>query len=458
MLRCRRLARRLRAGDGAIVTAVSGGGSIVLKVVGSAGSAAVPLEPGSVTIGRSRSCEVAVNDTGISRKHAVLHIGETLRLEDLGSANGTRITGTSAALGNDGETAGTEHSELRKLAPNETIDLQLGTVFQLGGTLFVVEQEQPTAPSDAIVVDEKMQQVFALGKQVAQGDITVLILGETGVGKELLAEHIQRNSPRKDAPFVRLNCAAFADTLLESELFGHEKGAFTGANKAKPGLFEVADGGTVLLDEVGEMPPATQVKLLRVLESRQVMRVGAVSPRSIDVRVIAATNRDLRGEIAAGRFREDLYFRLNGVELTVLPLRDRPTEILPLSESFLAAAASERGAAPPSLTAAAREKLLSYAWPGNIRELKNTIDRAVLLCGAGAIELEHLPPEIAAPRGAEAPAPESELKTDVQRLEKERILAVLAACNGNQSKAAKQLGISRTTLWSRLNAWGLGKK
>lgn len=437
--------------------------SLVLKVVGLTGTATVRLERGSVTIGRSRTCEVAVNDTGISRKHAVLHVGDSVRLEDLGSANGTRIATAHAELLADGDTQGTELGALHRLAPGSTADLDVGTAFQLGGTVFVVEQEEATSPTAAIVADPRMQAVFELAERVAQGDISVLVLGETGVGKEVLAEYIQQCSPRRGAPFVKLNCAAFADSLLEAELFGYEKGAFTGAARAKPGLFEVADGGTVFLDEVGEMPLATQVKLLRVLESRQVMRIGAVSPRAIDIRLIAATNRNLESEIAAGRFREDLYFRLNGVELTVLPLRERPSDLLPLCETFLALASRARGAPSPLITKAARAKLVSHRWPGNIRELKNVIDRAVLLCGAGPIDVHHLPfrgaVDTAVPEAPVATSrAEPDLKSDVEKVERERILAALDACDGNQSKAAKRLGISRTTLWSRLNAWGMSKK
>ncbi len=432
--------------------------TLLLKIVSLTGTVSVALGPGKVTIGRSRSCEVAVNDTGISRQHAVLHVGDTLRLEDLGSANGTRVAASPSEKPADGDTQGTEVAALRTLAPKETVELNLGMPFQLGGTLFVIEYEEATGPSAAIVADERVRAVFDLARQVARGDISVLILGETGVGKEVLAEYIQRSSPRSAAPFVRLNCAAFADSLLEAELFGYEKGAFTGAVRAKPGLFEAADSGTVFLDEVGEMPLSTQVKLLRVLESRQVMRVGALSPRAIDIRLIAATNRDLRDEIAAGRFREDLYFRLNSVELTVPPLRKRPDDLMPLCDTFLALASRTRSAPPPPITKAAKARLEAHDWPGNIRELKNVIDRAVLLCGAGPIDVPHLPFRT---RTASAPAPlggESALRSDVERLERERILAVLEACNGNQSKAAKQLGISRTTLWSRLSAWGFNKK
>jgi two-component system, NtrC family, response regulator AtoC len=433
--------------------------SLVLKVVGLTGTATVRLGRGSVTIGRSRSCEVAVNDTGISRQHAVLHVGDSLKLQDLGSANGTRVAADRAELPADGDTQGTELGALHRVAPNTTVDLALGTAFQLGGTLFVVEQEETTTPTAAIVADERMRAVFELAEQVAQGDISVLLLGETGVGKEVLAEYVQRCSPRKSAPFVKLNCAAFADSLLEAELFGYEKGAFTGAVRAKPGLFEAADGGTVFLDEVGEMPLATQVKLLRVLESRQVMRIGALSPRPIDIRLIAATNREPRSEIAAGRFREDLYFRLNGVELTVPPLRERPNDLLPLCDAFLALASRARGAPSPMITRAARARLASHRWPGNIRELKNVIERAVLLCGAGPIDVQHLPFEsVATPASASVPGAESDLRADLEKVERDRILAALDACDGNQSKAAKQLGISRTTLWNRLNAWGMSKK
>jgi DNA-binding NtrC family response regulator len=289
-------------------------------------------------------------------------------------------------------------------------------------------------------LDEEMQRVHALAARAAAGSINLLILGETGAGKEVLARRVHRLSARAGRPFVCINCAALSEPLLESELFGHERGAFTGATQAKPGLLETAPGGTVFLDEVGELPAALQAKLLRVIETREIVRVGSVRPRQIDVRFIAATNRDLEGEVARGTFRRDLFFRLNGMTLSLPPLRARPREIPALCRLFLTELSPAAGRkAPPRLTAAALAQLCAHGWPGNVRELRNVIERAMLLAPGDEIGLEHLP--------AAAPAAPAS--------ERERILAALQACAGNQSRAARQLGISRKVLLARLDAWGV---
>jgi transcriptional regulator with GAF, ATPase, and Fis domain len=309
--------------------------------------------------------------------------------------------------------------------------------------------------------------------------LSVLLLGETGVGKEVLAEEVHRRSPRRKKPFLRLNCAAVTETLLESELFGHEKGAFTGAVTTKPGLLETANGGTVFLDEIGEIAPSIQVKLLRVLEERMVMRVGALKAAPIDVRFVAATNRDLEAEIARGRFREDLYYRLAGITLAIPPLRERTGEIAPLAQAFMAAA-SAQSERKPQLGREALEVLESYSWPGNIRELRNVIERAVLLSAHGTIRPEHLPMDKMratyaaylrpAPAAIDAPPPASSPALSLPaeassthaldalypgEAERERIIATLELCRGNQTKAAKVLGMSRRTLIYRLERYGL---
>jgi DNA-binding NtrC family response regulator len=319
----------------------------------------------------------------------------------------------------------------------------------------------------AIVEDAAMRRLYTLLERVAPGTISVLLLGETGVGKEVVAEALHRLSPRAARPFVRLNCAALSETLLESELFGHEKGAFTGASQTKPGLLETAGGGTVFLDEVGELPLTTQVKLLRVLETREVMRVGGLKAIPIDVRFVSATNRDLPREVAGGSFRQDLLFRLNGVTISIPPLRERVEEIEPLCRAFLESFSRQLARHPaPSLSSEAVAFLRSYAWPGNVRELRNVIERAILLCDGTTIELEHLPTERAsATFRASVPSPlppaapvapsEGSLREDIGSLEKRRILEALAACGGNQSEAARQLGISRRTLTTRLTEYGV---
>jgi len=289
----------------------------------------------------------------------------------------------------------------------------------------------------------------------------VIVLGETGVGKELAAQAVHQRSARAQRPFVRLNCAALPEALLESELFGHERGAFTGALTAKPGLLEAAEGGTVFLDEVAELPLSAQAKLLRALESRELLRVGGLAPRPIDVRFVAATHRDLPARVADGSFRQDLYFRLNGVSITIPPLRERTSEIGPLAAAFAAGAAAAMGRAAPALRADAMDLLLMHPWPGNIRELRNVIERAVVVClgdGRDTIGVEDLPAELFVPhRGAtETPAPvEAGLQNDLDALERRRILDALERCGGHQGRAAEMLGISRRTLLSRLDSHGL---
>lgn len=294
-----------------------------------------------------------------------------------------------------------------------------------------------------IIADAVMIELHRVAEKVARGNISVLLLGETGAGKEVLAEAIHRASPRHKAPFQRINCAAITETLFEAELFGHEAGAFTGAARARAGLLEAAGSGTVFLDEIGELPAASQAKLLRAIEQRQITRLGSAEPRSIDVRFVAATNRDLAVEVELGRFRQDLYFRLNGIVLAVPPLRERPKEIELLARGFLARFSKEMGRAPPELSDRARAVLLEYSWPGNVRELRNAMERACLLAGDELIDVEHLPLERM--RG-ETPRSEGE---DLGS-EKAKILAALEASGGNQTKAARLLGIGRRTLTTKL--------
>jgi DNA-binding NtrC family response regulator len=331
----------------------------------------------------------------------------------------------------------------------------------------VLGRHVSAAPSsDEIRCGPEMRRVHLLAKRAAVSNINVLIVGETGVGKEVFAEIIHGLSPRSGKPFVRINCATLSPTLFEAELFGHDRGAFTDAREAKPGLLETAEGGTVLLDEIGELPLPLQAKLLRVIETREVMRVGAVKPRTIDVRFLAATNRVLEDEVARGAFRQDLYYRLNGISLLIPPLRARVDEIEPLARAFAENAAKLSERPVPALSPAAVRLLLSYAWPGNIRELRNTIERALLLSNGGAITPEDLPlekmrgtpvsmervPE-AAPRAARSLAIPS--LDDDTRLDYERIVESLSLCSGNQTRAAKLLGMSRRTFCARLKAYNI---
>jgi transcriptional regulator of acetoin/glycerol metabolism len=269
-----------------------------------------------------------------------------------------------------------------------------GALFDHANDAVSRRQRPPSSnpPEDEAAESSAMAGVHELATLVAGSTISVLIMGETGVGKEVLAESLHRQSPRADKPLLRLNCAALSETLLESELFGHERGAFTGAVAQKRGLLETADGGTVFLDEIGELPPTVQVKLLRVIEERTVTRVGGLNSRSLDVRFVAATNRDLEVEVGRGTFRQDLFFRLNGVTIVIPPLRERRDEIERLAQAFLAAASRHRPR-PPRLSPEALGMLLAYSWPGNVRELRNVIERAVVLSKDDEIAPRHLPTE-----------------------------------------------------------------
>jgi DNA-binding NtrC family response regulator len=527
----------------------AGSAGLHLVVMGPDEFASHPLPAsGEVVIGRGGGAEVSLADPLASRRHARLRVGPTLEVEDLGSANGTRLReqplpprqparvlpGEAIAIGSTilmiqqnrprplprallphaefegrvdwecarAEATGATFSVVRlQLSRGEAaalaaaaaevlrpIDLlgaygpseyevllpglgpeaagpvaralarTAGARARTGIAAYPADgrhagalvaracarlrgegDEVPDEESEAL--DEEMRRVHALAARAAAGNINLLILGETGAGKEVLARRVHRLSPRAERPLVCINCAALSEPLLESELFGHERGAFTGATAAKPGLLETAPGGTVFLDEVGELPAALQAKLLRVIETRELTRVGSVRPRQIDVRFIAATNRDLEAEVARGAFRRDLFFRLNGMTLSLPPLRQRPREIPALCRLFLTELSPAAGRkTPPRLTAEALARLCAHPWPGNVRELRNAIERALLLASGDEIGVEHLPG---------APAPPAEAS------ERERILAALAACAGNQSRAARQLGISRKVLLARLDSYGV---
>jgi two-component system response regulator FlrC len=279
----------------------------------------------------------------------------------------------------------------------------------------------------------------------------VLLSGESGTGKEVVARFIHRASGRKSGPFVALNCAALPEHLLESELFGYERGAFTGAQQSKPGQIELAGGGVLFLDEVSEMSAPAQAKFLRVLQEREFQRLGGTRLQKANVRVIAATNRDLRKAVERGDFREDLYYRLQVFDIRIAPLRERTVDILPLSEAFLHDIGKSFGRPPAGLTRDAREALLHYDWPGNVRELRNALERAAILCEGGLISAPHLslnaPARLAQSAGS--------IETDLHRVERDTIQQVMHDCRGNKSRAAKRLGLSRTQLYVRLRKYGL---
>jgi two-component system, NtrC family, response regulator AtoC len=579
-------------------------GKLCLLIIGE-GIYATHLLPesGTVLIGRQPGCDVVIDHLSISRRHAQLRMGPPMSIEDLGSANGTRVRGEwikpgvatpfdasdavdigamiaivqhwikplrswrlwshgyfEARLGEECARAErtsesfvlaqihcasapptvVEETLADLLQPSDIVGLyapgeyevlmtetspvqaehvvarvvsalaQRGARSRVGVACYPQHGRAPDsllaaaraaatggrrvegATGALVVTDGAMQQLHRVVERVAAGTISVLILGETGVGKEVLAETVHKLSPRAVHPFLRLNCAALSESLLESELFGHERGAFTGAVQAKPGLLETAQGGTVFIDEIGELPVSIQVKLLRVIETRQVLRVGALKTRPIDVRFVAATNRDLEVEIERGTFRQDLFFRLNGISLVIPPLRERVGEIAGLARGF-AAEVSRLAGEPrvPAIAPEAMAMLERYSWPGNIRELRNVIERAVLLCAGGPISLEHLPVEKmratmtqraagaarseplvpGSPAASSSPAradplappalPRDQTVADIRRemdaLERERILVVLNTCGGNQTEAARVLGMSRRALVNRLDAWGVAR-
>ncbi len=309
----------------------------------------------------------------------------------------------------------------------------------------------PETPGDEIVTgDGRMQEVLALVDRVAPADIPVLVTGESGTGKELVARRLHARSPRFAGPFVAVNAAALPESLAESELFGHERGAFTGADRARAGRFEEASGGTLFLDEIGELAPALQAKLLRVLEDHRVRRLGSERDVAVDVRLVAATNRDLAREAETGGFRRDLFFRLAVVPVALPPLRERPDDIPLLARHFVARLAARHRVPVPELAAGALDALARHDWPGNVRELRNVLERAVVVRGGQPIREEdvHLPAGFAA---SAAPAP----TLDEETREREAALEALRHSGGNRDAAARRLGISVRTLYYRLRRWGL---
>jgi sigma-54-specific transcriptional regulator len=329
--------------------------------------------------------------------------------------------------------------------------------------------------SALVFEDPESQRLLSLIERVAPSNATAFIMGETGTGKELVARHIHALSPRRNGPFAAINCGAFSETLVESELFGHERGAFTGAVNAKPGWFESANGGTLFLDEIGDLPLSTQVKLLRVLQEREIVRVGSRKPVPIDVRLVAATNVNLDEAVKAGRFREDLYYRINVVPLQLAPLRQRPGDILPLTKHFISTYRDRLKTREPELLPETVDALLSYPWPGNIRELENVIHRALLVSDGVALRPADLNlPALTALNSSAAPAAQDRLpaapctleKAFAELLEQEPeglyelvnrklVLQAYERCRQNQVQTAKALGISRNVFRTLLKQYGV---
>jgi Nif-specific regulatory protein len=358
-----------------------------------------------------------------------------------------------------------------KVLTSEDLELTVALARQVAVAWQALRSRQELAEENQRLRSQALQEVHLVGESpalqevkrkiqlAAASDVTVLIRGETGVGKELVARAIHYCSPRAGKPFICLNCAALAESLLESELFGHEKGAFTGATERKIGKFEAAHQGTIFLDEIGELTPSAQAKLLRILEGHPFERVGGSQPIRVNVRVVAATNRPLEEAIQAGRFRLDLYYRLQVMEIFVPPLRERREDIPLLAEYFLRQFASQMGRRLRGLTPAAMKKLLEHHWPGNVRELRNVIERAVVLTQRQVIDAEDiwLAPVQPESRSVQQPSSAYEPIT-LEELEKRHILATLEHTKWNKSQAARILGIERSTLDRKIHAYGLAKE
>ena len=353
------------------------------------------------------------------------------------------------------------HERLAEAARRDAESREVAARLEAQVATLTRELESRTGLRPVIGHSRLWKDVLAQAARVARTETTVLLTGESGTGKEVVARFVHHASRRSDGPFVAINCAALPDQLLESELFGHERGAFTGAVAAKPGRIEQANGGVLFLDEVGEMAPTVQAKLLRVLEEREFMRLGSTRVQRADIRVIAATNRDLHAAMRRGDFREDLYYRLGVFEIALPPLRERREDVLELADSFLAQIGGTVGKPAAGLSRDAREQLLGYAWPGNVRELRNAIERAVILADGGYIRSEHLPvtpPRHTPSHGDTATAsPLPAGGVNLEALERSLVAKALAQARHNKTRAAKLLGLTRAQLYSRIEKYGLAE-
>lgn len=398
-----------------------------------------PIDRDELLIGRDAGCDFVIDHPSLSRRHAMVRLGSQPTIHDLGSTNGVWVAG-------------------ERVRGGDPVAIPVRGNFQIGPFSFIIVARSHVSQVSAggrhqlRVDDPTPEGLPTLAREFARTDTNILITGETGVGKEVLASSLHALSGRSGR-FIQVNCAALSESLLENELFGHERGAFTGAQARSTGLIESAHGGTLMLDEIGEMPASTQAKLLRVIERREVFRLGATRAVTVDVRFIAATNRDLVAEVGRRAFREDLYFRLDGVTFVIPPLRERRGMIGPLAVGFL----SRGGAAPPAgLTAEVVQALSDYPWPGNVRELKAVIERAVVMARGGSISPRHLVfgrPSVPVPPPPAAPAEPAPALDPEDAADRERVVRALEECGGNQSRAAKVLGISRTTMITKLRIY-----
>lgn len=419
-----------------IKTPVLPPGAIRLRIVSGPDSGQETLvlpDMKRVTLGTRPESEVPLTDPTVSRRHAEIVVeNDRYLLRDLGSTNGTYVDNVRV------EQAYVEPDSVIRVGRSE-IRLLTSEVSDTASGFEGLYGQGPV-----------MKQVFELIEKVAASPLIVLIAGETGTGKELVARAIHRRSSRSAGPFTVVDCSAIPENLMESELFGHERGAFTGASSSRKGAFELADGGTLFLDEVGELGPQLQPKLLRVLERQEIKRVGASRPTQVDVRVLAATNRNLKKEVKEGAFREDLYYRLSVLEVSLPRLRDRQDDIPLLVGHFMkqSVAGSNKRISP-----AAMELLTSYEWPGNVRQLRNVIERALLMCEGNEILTEVLRPLLPAPVSSNTGAfPREASLTDI---EKKAIESALRASRGNKTAAAKRLGIAYSTLYEKIKKYGL---
>jgi two-component system response regulator AtoC len=413
-------------------------------------------DKGEATIGRGSESSVIIEEARVSRRHASLRWRDgDLLVEDLGSRNGTTLNGQ------------TLHSEIRTLRGGDSIRVGGHEIMvAIQGTAPENDSQQPDDDADGVVVaDVSMARMFGFARRVAATSTTVLILGETGVGKDVVANRIHNWSQRAGRRFVRVNCAALPETLVESELFGHERGAFTGAERRKIGFAEAADGGTLFLDEIGELSLPVQAKLLAMLENRSIVRVGSTVETPVDVRVIAATHRSLTKDVEAGRFREDLYYRIGVVVIRVPPLRERPSEITLLAKLFAKRFGQGVAFPEPVIAPDASAALSKHTWPGNIRELRNAVEHAMLLTEDGVIRRQHLPETVTAPGSDIRPsvrpsAPPGAggargVRAALAEVERSAIEEALRTAGGNRTHAALALGISLRSLLYKIEKYGL---
>ncbi|MBX3188191.1 MAG: sigma 54-interacting transcriptional regulator [Labilithrix sp.] len=425
----------------ALISALAGNAYVVVAEGTKLAAVALPKNA-ELLVGRAEDVDVVLEDAKASRHHArIVSQAARIVLIDLGSRNGTKLGGA--------------------VVRGEEVDLRPGDVVGIGSaTLTLVctrdGAELATTPATThpgfVMADPAMLAIFQTAQRFARVDTPVLLLGETGVGKEVVAGQIHELSPRKKGPFVALNCAALPENIVESELFGHEKGAFTGADRRKIGFLEAAHEGTLFLDEIGDMPPTTQVKLLRFLETRKLTRVGSTTEIAVDARIVAATHRELGEAIRAGRFREDLFYRLSTCTLKIPPLRARPAEITPLAALFAKGASAKLGMPPPVFEPAALAALGRHPWPGNVRELRNAVEHAVVMSDGRTVRATDLPEAIRERR----PTTNGSLPGAIADVERERIARALEDEGHNQTRAAARLGISRRALLYKMAKYEIG--